>query len=79
MAFLYMPILVLIVLSFNQNKSRGAWTGFTFDWYRKLFTNRLILGAFVNTAIVCWSICSAQSSTGYYLLGSFGAKWLGIF
>ena len=42
-------------------------------------TGSVWLGAFVNTAIVCWSICSAQSSTGYYLLGSFGAKWLGIF
>ena len=33
MAFLYAPILVLIVFSFNQSKSRCAWTGCTFGWY----------------------------------------------
>ena len=32
MAFLYAPILVLIVFSFNKSKSRGAWTGFTLSW-----------------------------------------------
>lgn len=42
-------------------------------------TGSVWLGAFMNTALVCWSICSAQSSTTYYLLGNFGAKWLGIF
>ncbi|MCI8623973.1 MAG: ABC transporter permease [Provencibacterium sp.] len=52
LAFLYLPILVLIVFSFNKNKSRGAWTGFTLDWYRKLFTNDMILTAFMNTLIV---------------------------
>lgn len=52
MAFLYLPILVLIVYSFNKNKSRGAWTGFTLDWYRKLLTNEMILTAFANTVIV---------------------------
>lgn len=52
MAFLYLPIIVLIVFSFNKNKSRGAWTGFTFDWYVKLFSNDMILTAFMNTMIV---------------------------
>lgn len=42
-------------------------------------TGSVWLGSFVNTAIACWMICSAQSSTTYYLLGSFSAKWLGIF
>ena len=54
MLFLYLPIFVLIVFSFNQNKSRGAWTGFTFSWYEKLFTNELILSAFANTLIVAF-------------------------
>jgi len=42
-------------------------------------TGSIWLGAFVNTSIVCWMICSAQSSSAYYLLGSFASKWLGIF
>ncbi len=52
LAFLYAPILVLIVFSFNQSKSRGAWTGFTFGWYQKLFTNQLIISALINTLII---------------------------
>ena len=52
MAFLYAPILVLIVFSFNKSKSRGAWTGFTLDWYQKLFTNEAILNALINTLII---------------------------
>lgn len=52
LTFLYAPIVVLIVFSFNQSKSRGAWTGFTFGWYQKLFTNQLIISALVNTLII---------------------------
>ena len=52
MAFLYAPILVLIVFSFNQSKSRGAWTGFTFGWYEKLFHNQMIIQSLMNTLLV---------------------------
>ena len=33
LAFLYLPILVLIVQSFNAGKSRAKWEGFSFNWY----------------------------------------------
>ena len=36
-AFLYIPIIVLIVFSFNDSKYRGNWSGFTLNWYRELF------------------------------------------
>ena len=52
MAFLYAPIAVLIVFSFNQSKSRGAWTGFTTGWYEKLFTNQIIIQSLVNTLVI---------------------------
>lgn len=51
-AFLYMPILVLIVFSFNNSKSRSVWSGFTFKWYYRLFENSEILSAFSNTLII---------------------------
>ena len=35
--FLYAPILILIVFSFNDTKSRNVWSGFTLEWYQKLF------------------------------------------
>lgn len=50
--FLYAPIFVLIANSFNQSKSRTVWTGFTLDWYRKLFNNEVILKSLLNTLIV---------------------------
>lgn len=51
-AFLYAPIAVLIAFSFNANKSRGVWTGFTLDWYAKLFSNEMILQSLANTLII---------------------------
>lgn len=50
--FLYAPIAVLIVNSFNASKSRSVWGGFTFDWYRKLFLDSTILESLGTTLIV---------------------------
>lgn len=52
LAFLYAPIGVLIFFSFNESKSRSNFTGFTLDWYVKLFHNELILQSLINTLIV---------------------------
>ena len=41
MGFLYIPIFVLIVYSFNESKSRSVFTGFTFKWYKELFSTIL--------------------------------------
>ena len=43
MVFLYAPIAVLIIFSFNDSKSRNTWTGFTLDWYVELFHDRVII------------------------------------
>ena len=43
--FLYMPIAVLIVQSFNAGKSRAKWEGFSFTWYIDLFRNKDIMTA----------------------------------
>lgn len=50
--FLYIPIFILIIFSFNSSKSKSVWTGFTFDWYAKLFHNEFIITAFVNTLVL---------------------------
>ncbi|MBR5559761.1 MAG: ABC transporter permease [Oscillospiraceae bacterium] len=72
MFFLYVPIIVLIVYSFNENKSRGVWTGFSLKWYRELFHNEIILQSLSNTLIV--AVISAILAT---LLGTAAA--IGIF
>ena len=52
LAFLYMPIFVMIAFSFNQSKSRTVWTGFTLKWYVELFKNEAIIKAFMTTLFV---------------------------
>lgn len=66
--FLYLPIFVLIVYSFNTTKSRTVFEGFTFDWYVRLFQNELILTSLRNTLII--SVCAAVIST---ILGTAAA------
>ncbi len=49
MMFLYLPILTLIVLSFNEAKSMSVWKGFSLKWYEELFHSKLMMGAIANT------------------------------
>ena len=49
LVFLYVPILVLIVQSFNAGKSRAKWEGFSFRWYIELFRDERILNALYVT------------------------------
>ena len=59
--FLYAPIFGLIVFSFNKAKSRTQWTGFTFDWYKELFSDSSIMNALYTTLAV--SIIAALVAT----------------
>lgn len=50
--FLYAPIVIMIIFSFNSSKSRTVWAGFTLDWYAQLFRNELILNSLYTTILV---------------------------
>lgn len=50
--FLYLPIALIIIFSFNQSRLGGAWTGFTLEWYRTLFANAVVLEATRNSLII---------------------------
>ncbi len=52
--FLYAPIFVLIIFSFNDSTtmSRSVWAGFSLKWYTKLFQDRMILEALRNTVVI---------------------------
>ncbi|MFI3208490.1 MAG: extracellular solute-binding protein [Eubacteriales bacterium] len=52
MFFLYAPILTLIVMSFNNTKTRSVWGGFTFDWYISLVQNETIISALYTTLTI---------------------------
>lgn len=70
MIFLYAPILVLIVLSFNNSRSRVVWGGFTLDWYVSLFSNKQIMEALVTTLVLAFG--SALIATVIGVLGAVG-------
>ena len=50
--FLYAPILLLIVFSFNEGSSNSVWTGFSLHWYKELFHDRLIMRSVYTTLLV---------------------------
>ncbi len=50
--FLYAPIFTMMVLSFNQSKSRTHWGGFTLSWYTQMFESRAIMYALYTTMLV---------------------------
>ncbi len=66
--FLYVPIFVLIVFSFNESKSRSVFSGFTFEWYQRLFNNEIIISSLINTIII--AILASIIST---ILGTLAA------
>ncbi len=51
-AFLYIPILLLVIFSFNESKLSIYWGGFTTKWYAQLLGNQVLLTAFKNSLIV---------------------------
>ncbi len=67
-AFLYAPIVVLIVFSFNEGKSSGQWTGFSFKWYQMLLEDRNIMKALYYTISV--ALLSSLIAT---VIGTFAA------
>ncbi len=50
--FLYFPIFVLVLFSFNKSSLNIRWEGFTLYWYKELFSNTELLEAFFNTMLV---------------------------
>jgi len=69
--FLYSPIFIMIVFSFNASKSRTHWAGFTLQWYRELFRNTLVLESLYTTLAL--AVLSALIAT---LIGTAAAVGL---
>ncbi len=65
--FLYGPIAVLVVLSFNRAGLPTAWTGFSTEWYGKLLTNEAILASAANTLIVALASTAISTAIGTLL------------
>ncbi len=70
--FLYAPIIVLMVYSFNNSKSRAVWNGFTFKWYAELFSDRVIMSS-LSTTFLCGFLAAVIAT----IIGSCAAYGLG--
>ncbi len=73
--FLYLPIFLLIVFSFNAGESSTVWQGFSLDWYRALFQNRLIMESLYTTLLV--SLLATVISTAAGTFAAIGLYSLG--
>ena len=58
--FLYLPLLVLFVFSFNDSRRTTVWRGFTLEWYGKLFENEGIRDAMLNSLLIA-AACTVLS------------------
>ena len=66
--FLYAPIVTMMILSFNDSKSRTLWGGFTTKWYTQMFESPAIMEALYNTLLIAF--ISALAAT---ILGTLAA------
>ena len=51
-AFLFLPIIILVIYSFNSSSMNIIFEKFTFSWYKELFNNSDLISSFINTLIV---------------------------
>jgi len=70
MAFLYVPILLLVVFSFNSSRLNIRWEGFSTKWYESLLANQVLLSAFQNSLFVAFATTILST-----VLGTLGA-WM---
>jgi len=69
-AFLYVPIVLLVIYSFNDSKLNLYWVGFTTKWYGLLFQNEVLIRAFQNSLII------AGATTALSVFLGTTAAWL---
>ena len=59
--FLYMPLVVMAIFSFNDSKSLSSWSGFSIRWYQELFNNQQMIDAIIVSVSI--AILSTAIST----------------
>ncbi len=64
--FLYLPIFLLIIFSFNAGDSSAVWQGFSLQWYEALFQNRLIMESLYTTLLVSLLATAIATAAGTF-------------
>ena len=72
MIFLFLPLFILIMYSFNSSTSM-RWTGFSLRWYERLFAERELWRSFWNSIII--AVSSAVTATVIGTFGAIGVNW----
>jgi spermidine/putrescine transport system permease protein len=73
---MYIPILLVIVYSFNQSRLSSVWSGFTLRWYGELFRDRAMFEALRNSLAL--AILSSAAAALLGTLGAFGSSAFGL-
>ena len=73
--FLYAPILLLVVFSFNDANSNVVWEGFSLRWYQELFRDRQVMGAVYTTLLVSFLATAISTVVGTFTaVGLYGMR-----
>ncbi len=62
--FLYIPLVIVVIFSFNDSKLNAEWVGFTFDWYVKLATNEEMQKAATNSLLIAFVAAALATVLG---------------
>jgi spermidine/putrescine transport system permease protein len=77
-AFLYLPIALLIIYSFNQSRLNIEWQGFTFAWYREMLANEPLMRTLKNSLVIASAttlIAVLLGTSGAWLLHHYRYRW----
>lgn len=78
-AFLYLPLAIVVIFSFNDSKLNAEWVGFTLDWYHRLLENESMLQAAFNSVMIALSAAAIATVLGTMAgiaIHRWRSKWL---
>ena len=70
LALMYVPILLVIIYSFNESKLSSVWGGFSLRWYEELFRDRALFASLANSLVL--AVLSSLSAGVIGTLGAYG-------
>jgi spermidine/putrescine transport system permease protein len=76
LTLMYVPILLVIIYSFNASRISSIWGGLTLNWYKELFRDRAMFASMRNSFVLALLSCSAAAVIG--TLGAFGTAGPGL-
>lgn len=81
LVFLYLPIAILILYSFNESRINAVWSGFTWKWYVSLFSNRQVMQALANSltvALVSSVLATVLGTAASLAIKHYSLRWRNV-